>query len=50
LKKTKETKQREAKKRQEYWDGLSPEEQLAHLNKSNHKAKKQRRKIARKMR
>jgi|TARA_Y100000310_G_C20522654_1_gene734438 hypothetical protein len=50
LKKNKETKQREAKKRQEYWDGLSPEDQLAHLDKNKYRAKKQRRKIAHKMR
>jgi len=46
LKKSKELKRREAEARQKRWEDLSPDQQIAHLDKNNYGAKKQRHKIA----
>lgn len=47
--KTKEKKRKEALIRQKIYDDLSPEKKLEKLNKSNHRARKQRRKISKLM-
>ena len=46
MKKTKETKRREAENRNSAWQEKTPEEKLAHLDRFKLRAKKQRAKIA----
>ena len=44
-----EVKRHEAEERNAHWASLTPEEQLAHLDRHNLRAEKQRAKIARRM-
>ena len=47
--KSKSLKRQEAEDRNAHWASLSPEEQIAHLDRHDLRAKKQRAKIARRM-
>ena len=47
--KSKSLKRQEAEDRNAHWASLSPEEQIAHLDRHNLRAEKQRAKIARRM-
>lgn len=47
--KSKTIKRQEAEARNAHWASLTPEEQLAHLDRHNLRAEKQRAKIARRM-
>ena len=47
--KSKTIKRQEAETRNAHWASLTPEEQLAHLDRHNLRAEKQRAKIARRM-
>ena len=47
--KSKTIKRQEAEERNAHWASLTPEEQIAHLDRHNLRAEKQRTKIARRM-